>query len=370
MDNAFRLFRLRGIDVYIHVTFPLILLWAGLFYGWLQGRGLSGAVFGVVVTLLLFVIVLLHEFGHGLAAQAYGVEVKRIVLLPLGGVAQLGRIPEKPMQEFVIAIAGPMVNFVLAVVMLPLAVVFLPELSDLGLRNALRQFGQLTGSAIYQYLFVSNIFLAVFNLVPAFPLDGGRVLRALLAARMDYAKATRIAVWIGQSLAWGLGLWGFASGNLFSILIALFIYMGAGAEGQMIALRVALNGLVVEQAYSRQAMTVTPQQTVGDAAQLVLQSFQSNFAVCENGELVGVLPYGRLVEALEKQGRATVIGEVMEREAVSVRPQDKLFQVQEQMMLHNREALPVAEAGRYLGLISRGDIAEAVRLLTILKRQQ
>lgn len=369
MDNAFRIFRLRGIDVFIHVTFPLILIWVAVSYGVLQGRGVSGALFGVLVTLLLFGVVLLHEFGHGLAAQKFGVEVKRIVLLPLGGIAQLGRIPEKPAQEFWIAIAGPAVNFVLALVMLPFVPLVFPDLDASSLPNAFRLFGELDGRAIFLYLFVSNIFLAVFNLIPAFPLDGGRVLRALLAAVMEYGRATRIAVWVGQALAWGMGLWGFSTGNLFLILIALFVYMGAAAEGQSIALRAALDGLTVEQAYSRRAVTVAPDQTIGEAVQLVLGSFQSNFAVCAAGQVVGMLSYSKLVAALEAHGRVARIGDVMETEFPTVQPGANLFQVEEQLVAHNREAMPVTEEGRYLGLIARGDIAEAVRLLPILKRQ-
>lgn len=370
MDSAFRIFRLRGIDVFIHVTFPLILVWVGLSYGVLQGRGWSGALFGVVVTLLLFTVVLLHEFGHGLVAQKFGVEVKRIVLLPLGGVAQLGRIPEKPAQEFLIAIAGPAVNFALVLAMLPFVPLIFPDLDAYSLRAAFRLFGELDGRAIFLYLFISNIFLAVFNLIPAFPLDGGRVLRALLATRLEYGRATRIAVWIGQALAWGMGLWGFATGNLFLILIALFVYMGAAAEGGAIALRAALDGLTVEQAYSRRAMTVAPDQTIGEAVQLVLGSFQSNFAVCTDGQVVGVLTYGKLVAALEEHGRTARIGTVMETEFPTIQPDAKLFEVEEQLAAHQREALPVTQDGHYLGLIARGDIAEAVRLLTILKRQK
>ncbi|MBI3160054.1 MAG: site-2 protease family protein [Chloroflexi bacterium] len=367
MDNAFRLFRFRGIDVLVHVTFPLILIWAGLAYGVFEGRGVGGAVFGVLVTLLLFGIVLLHEFGHSLAAQAFGVEVKRIILLPLGGVAQLGRIPENPLQEFVIAIAGPAVNFLLAILMIWALPLESGGLSLQTLRNLLGNSSGLNAAAVLNYLFVSNLFLAIFNLAPAFPLDGGRVLRALLAAQMGYVRATRIAVGIGQSLAWALGLWGFISGNLFGILIAVFIYVGAQQEGQMIMVRSALGNLTVNEAYSRRAVAVTPHQTVGEVAQIVLQSSQSNFAVCEGSKVVGMLSYPRLVRALESDGKNQLIGTVMHPDVVGVHPEDRLFVVQQKMLEANQEAFPVIADGAYLGLITRGDLGEAVRLLAALK---
>jgi Zn-dependent protease len=227
VDSSFGLFSVRGINIRVHITFPLILVWAAIQFGALTRQGVSGAVFGIIVTLLLFAIVVLHELGHSIAAQNYGVPVKQIVLLPIGGVAQLARIPEEPVQEFVIAIAGPLVNFGLAILMFIAGLV-------VGIDGVLsnpfsiaRLMGEISPNAIFAYVFASNLFLGIFNLIPAFPMDGGRVLRALLATRLNYASATRIAVVIGQSLAWLFGLWGFLNGGFFLILIAVFIYMGA-----------------------------------------------------------------------------------------------------------------------------------------------
>ena len=219
MENSFPLFRVRGIGIRVHVTFPLILIWGAIQFGWLQAGGLSGAVFGVIVFLLLFGIVILHELGHSFAAQYYGVPVRQIVLLPIGGVAQLERMPEAPGQEFVIAIAGPLVNFVLALILYVAGLAIGHSFGSLSLGAMFDNMSRYSLAALYNYIFVTNLFLGIFNLIPAFPMDGGRVLRALLATQMNYVTATRIAVVIGQNLALLFGLWGFLGGGFFIRLV-------------------------------------------------------------------------------------------------------------------------------------------------------
>lgn len=365
MGSSFRIFSIRGIDIRVHLTFPLILIWGAIQFGPLSGGGFSGAVFGVVVTALLFVIVILHELGHSFAAQYYGVPVKRIVLLPIGGVAELARIPEDPRQEFVIAIAGPLVNFALAILMLIAG--FLFQLgtgleSPQALIDGLLSLGM---GSIFSYVFSANLFLGLFNLLPAFPMDGGRVLRALLATRLEYARATAIAVTIGQSLAWLLGLWGFLGGGFFLILVAIFIYMGAGQEGRLVQLRSVLRGLTIAQAYSRQARTIAPDSTLQEAVELTLSTFQSDFPVCDGEQLVGLLPYNRLVEALQKFGATKPIREVMMADITPVHPNEESFKVQQRLQQENLGALPVVEDGRFLGLVTSRDINQLYRLLSI-----
>ena len=230
MGQSIKLFSVRGIDIRMHITFPLILIWSALQFGLISRGGYEGAIFGVVATLLLFVVVVLHELGHSVAAQYYGIEVEQIVLLPIGGVAQLTRMPEKPIQEFVIAIAGPAVNFALAILFGLIALLAGISLSLDRLPSLLLGLDRMSLLALFGYVFSSNLLRAIFNLIPAFPMDGGRVLRALLATRMAYARATTAAVGIGQALAFLMGIYGFIQGNFFWVLIALFIYSGAGQE--------------------------------------------------------------------------------------------------------------------------------------------
>ncbi|MCQ3980809.1 MAG: hypothetical protein DPW09_46005, partial [Anaerolineae bacterium] len=308
MGSSIPLFSVQGITIRMHITFPLILIWGALQFGVFTGGGWSGAIFGLIVTFLLFAIVVLHELGHSLAALRYGVPVKQIVLLPIGGVAELGRMPEKPIQEFVIAIAGPLVNFALAIILAPLGLALGQGFGGWPPADLFDNLGQLSFNAIFNYVFVSNLFLGIFNLLPAFPMDGGRVLRALLATQVSYQRATSIAVTIGQTLAWMLGLYGFLNGNFFTILIAVFIFSGAEAERQLVQTRSVLGDLMVEQAYSRRVQTLTPQSSLRDAVKLTFDSFQSDFPVCEGEQLVGLLTYTRLLEALDQHGPNVPVG--------------------------------------------------------------
>lgn len=362
MDSSLRLFTVRGIDIKIHITFPLILIWAALQFGLLSGAGWSGALFGAIVIILLFAIVTLHELGHSVAAQRFGVAVKQIVLLPIGGVAQLDQIPETPWQEFVIAIAGPAVNFLLAILMGALSL--LPGFDFVGVED-LTLTGSITLPLIFTYIFAYNIFLGVFNLIPAFPMDGGRVLRALLAMRTDYLTATRWAVRVGQALAWVFGLYGFLSGNFFLILIAFFIYMGASAEGSLVQMRTFLRGITVDQAYSRQVNALRPTDTLHHVVTLTLRTLQSTFPVLQMGRLEGILPYHLLVQALDEKGPATTVAEVMVKDVEPARPGEELYDVQQRMNASQLDSLPVMDGDEFLGIITSRDIGEIYRLMAI-----
>ncbi|MBE7468386.1 MAG: site-2 protease family protein [Anaerolineales bacterium] len=362
MGSSIPLFSVQGITIRMHITFPLILIWGALQFGVFTGGGWSGAIFGLIVTFLLFAIVVLHELGHSLAALRYGVPVKQIVLLPIGGVAELGRMPEKPIQEFVIAIAGPLVNFALAIILAPLGLALGQGFGGWPPADLFDNLGQLSFNAIFNYVFVSNLFLGIFNLLPAFPMDGGRVLRALLATQVSYQRATSIAVTIGQTLAWMLGLYGFLNGNFFTILIAVFIFSGAEAERQLVQTRSVLGDLMVEQAYSRRVQTLTPQSSLRDAVKLTFDSFQADFPVCEGEQLVGLLTYTRLLEALDQHGPNVPVGKVMLTHVSPVAPDDNLFAAQQRLAESNLEALPVVADGRFLGLLTNRDIGEVYRI--------
>jgi Zn-dependent protease/CBS domain-containing protein len=364
MGNSIKLFSVRGIAIRMHITFPLILVWTALQFGLFARGGWIGAVFGIMVTLLLFAIVVLHELGHSIAAQRYNIPVKQIVLLPIGGVAQVARIPEKPSEEFVIAIAGPMVNFILAIVLAVGALISGVDLGFDSLASILPQLGSLNLESLFRYVFASNLFLALFNLLPAFPMDGGRVLRALMATRMPYARATMVAVAIGQSIAWLLGLWGFLQGGLFLIVIAVFIYMGASQEGQIVQARSMLSGLRVEHAYSRKPKHLNVNESLRQAIELTLNTFQSDFPVCDGERLVGLLTHTRLVEALDKYGPDIPIRQVMLTNIEPVTTTDELIDVQRRLVDSKVDALPVEKDGRFMGLITSRDLNEIVRMIS------
>jgi len=208
--------------VRIHITFLLFLAW--IWFSYYQVAGVDGAIQGVIFILILFACVLLHEFGHAFAARAFGIRTPDITLLAIGGVARLTRIPDKPWQELVVAIAGPLVNVVIAAVL-----IFVIRVSaDLQPLEHLEspRFELLAKVASL------NVMLVLFNLIPAFPMDGGRVLRSLLAMAMPYVRATQIAAWIGQGLAIVFAIYGFF-GDPILIFIAFFIFVGAQQEVTM-----------------------------------------------------------------------------------------------------------------------------------------
>jgi Zn-dependent protease len=222
MGSSLKIATVFGIEVRIHITFLLFLAWIWFIY--YQAGGVDGAIKGVIFILILFACVLLHEFGHAFAARAFGIRTPDITLLAIGGVARLTRIPDKPWQELVVAIAGPLVNVIIAGVL-----IFV-----IGVNADLQQLEHLESPQFELLAKVAslNVTLVLFNLIPAFPMDGGRVLRALLAMAMPYVRATQIAAWIGQGLAIVFAIYGFF-GNPILIFIAFFIFAGAQQEVAM-----------------------------------------------------------------------------------------------------------------------------------------
>ena len=367
-----RLFSVRGIAIKMHITFPLILVWAALQYGFFSpgGFSLSGALFGVVFTLILFACVVIHELSHSLTAIRMGYPVREIVLLPLGGVAQIERLPERPSQEFLMALAGPVSNVIIALILIIFGL-FLPVNVGRGLWQLLTNPTQLGWQDTLPYLIFTNLLLAVFNLIPAFPMDGGRVLRALLATAMPHARATAIAVSIGQALAWLMGLAGLLTGNFLWILIAIFIFAGAAQEGRMIQVKSVLEGLRVRHAFSRGGMALSPDDPISRAADLTLESFQADFPVygggliCDGATLVGLLTHTNLIRALKQQPSGTPVRAVMQTEFPVLGLDDELFEVHRRMAEAKLEALPVVDGGSFLGLLTRRDVNEVYQLLSI-----
>ena len=361
MNRSFKLWTIRGISVRMHITFPLILLWAVLQFGVMARGGIGGAIMGLVAILILFVIVLLHELGHSLAAQHYDVEVKQIVLLPIGGVAELARIPENPKEEFVIAAAGPIANVFIAVFMIILGLL---AGFDLGLSRTPLIFAGLSRVSverIFDYVFVSNLFLLAFNLIPAFPLDGGRMFRALLASRMSYARATITAGVIGQGLALLLGVWGVRNFNLIWIFIAVFIYMGASYERKSVRIRSRLAGVKVSQAYSKGIPPLYADSTVLDTLGVMQQTSHTHFPLIEGEQYIGLVSREALIDAVEMSRSGVLLRELRIKERPTIHLQDDLSEAQRLLDEHDITALPVIESGQFLGLISVSNIEEALR---------
>jgi len=274
MKSQWKLGTFAGIDVFVHATFLLIVGWYGL-SAWMENRSLAAVVEGVAFILLLFLAVTLHEYGHALTARRFGIKTRDITLYPIGGVARLERMPEKPIQELWVALAGPAVNVVIAIGLFTWLV----------LTNALAPLSQitLTTGSFVERLMLVNISLVLFNLIPAFPLDGGRVLRAALAMKQNYLQATRTAASIGKGLAFLLGLAGLFS-NPMLVFIAFFIWMGADQETRLAEMK---NGLPEIEVLDPDYRPFTPSGPFEQVGQVVMAGPEQNFPVIRNGQVVG-----------------------------------------------------------------------------------
>lgn len=352
MSWSLKLGRIFGIDIKVHLTFLLILVWGAINYG-----GTAGPLYGVVVTLALFTLVLLHELGHSVAALGFGIPVKDITLLPIGGLARLERMPEKPVQELIVAIAGPLVNVVLGAALAPLVVVLA------GIRGESISLTMLTEPGLLGllfFLFTANISLAIFNMLPAFPLDGGRVLRAGLGFFTDYQRATQIAATTGRILAVGLGLLSIFTGQLMLTLIALFIFFVGGQEAQAVEARSVLRGVRVAQALPRNTVALSPHATVGQVASLMLTSRQPDFAVLDpqTGQLLGVATGRSVTQAMEQGQWRQHISDIMQqsRQVPTIALNATLAEAQDKLAQHSTRVAAVYEGLHFRGLISIDDI--------------
>lgn len=359
MKWSFSLGTFAGIRVYVHATFLLLVGWIGLSH-WLASRSLATTVEGVGFILLLFLCVLVHEYGHALTARRYGVKTRDIFLLPIGGVARLESIPEEPRQELAIAAAGPAVNGVIA------GLLWL----WLGLTGSLTPLGQvsLTVGPLAERLLMANVVLALFNLVPAFPMDGGRMLRALLAMKLPYARATEIAANVGQGLAFLLGFLGLFV-NPFLLFIALFVFIGAGHESSLVQTRHALDGVPLARIMLTDFQALSPEDPLERAVDLTLAGSQKDFPVVRTGAVVGILSQGDLLRALEHRGRGVHVEEVMESRFESAELHEPSPEVVARLQACACRTMPVTMAGRLVGLVTMENVGEFLSIRSAVGRR-
>jgi len=353
MKWSLKIAKIAGIEVYLHWTFIVLLV--GVLVGGLRSVNLEGGnLNGFWFIILLFLFVLLHEFGHALMGKRFGVKTNHITLLPIGGVAAMEHIPEKPWQEMLIALAGPAVNFVLA----------LGFLLFLGISGHVPAFSDwwspVSNDNMVYSLFTTNVMLFSFNLIPAFPMDGGRVLRALLAMKYGRYKATNLAVRIGQLLAIGFVLYGLipSTGNIWMVFIGVFIYLGAGAEGNYESTRSALVKYKVRDAIMHHFSPLQSSDTIGTAVKMLLDGQEKEFIVVENDAVVGTLNRNEMIEGLGHFGKEAVLSEVMNKVVLRLEPEMQLDEVYDQMTDENVEIAPIFENNQLIGVLNRDNIME------------
>jgi Zn-dependent protease/CBS domain-containing protein len=368
MSWSLRVARVSGIDIRIHATFVLIVLWGAVEYG--RREGLRGALFGALMVCSLFGCVVLHELGHSLVAQRFGVRVREILLLPIGGVARLLREPQKAWQELLIAVAGPAVNVAIAVGLALLVVVAFPPGSlgaFVGAWNGPKMPDISLGNLI-GWLVTGNIALAVFNMIPALPMDGGRVLRSALAMVLGRPRATNIAGFVGQVLAAGLVAFGLMKSQPILAIIGAFVFLGATQERMGIEANSALRGVRAGDVCTPNAILLSPGDPLGAAIELMMRSPQHNFAVVHGPSVVGTLSREDALRALRQFGPGAYIAGVMQRELAEVDADTPLEEVRNRVM--ELEGKPVVVRGTtgYLGLLGLEDIGRVATIAAALRR--
>jgi Zn-dependent protease/CBS domain-containing protein len=371
MRWSFKILTVAGIGIYLHVTFLMLI--AYLAFGAFAEGGAEAALMVVALVLSLFACVVLHELGHALTARRFGVGTRDITLLPIGGVARLERIPREPIQELLIAVAGPLVNVVIAIVLsgLMLALGLSPFEGPLSL-EAQEENDLVTitaGAGPYlKTLLAVNVFMVLFNLVPAFPMDGGRILRSLLAMRLSHHRATRIAAAAGQLFAIAFGIIGMLNGHFILILIAVFVFLGAAGEASAARMYHTFHGLPVAMGMITELKTLTRESTLAEAVDLLLRGSQVDFPVVDEGRVAGLLTRQQLVLSLRERGAGTAVRDVPLQEVTPVEADLPLERAYEEMSIKGVRSLPVVKDGKLVGLMTLDNLTELVLVRQALDR--
>jgi Zn-dependent protease/CBS domain-containing protein len=356
--------RYAGIPVQVHVTFLILLIWIGA-ATWTAERDPAAVLAGVGFILALFFCVLLHEYGHALTARRFGVRTRDITLLPIGGVARLERMPEKPREELLVAVAGPAVNVGIAAMLF----VVLQAIDRSFTLDAVTSEASLAGPAFLERLLAVNILLVLFNLLPAFPMDGGRVLRALLAMRMDYAVATARAASVGKLFAAAFAVLGFFT-NPFLMLIALFVWVGASQEAAAAELKGVLDGIPVSHAMLTDFRVLSPSDPLAQAVELLLAGSQQDFPVLDGPRVLGVLSRQALISALARRADHQLrVADAMDTNVPHADPHEPLEVALPRLQASPVRTLPVVARGQLVGLLTMENVGEFVSVHAALARR-
>lgn len=357
MGRSFLIGRIAGIKILVHWTF-LLLLGFIVFTEVQKGSDTGAIIASIGFVLALFACVTLHELGHSLTAKRFGVNTKNITLLPIGGVASLERIPEDPRQELLVALAGPAVNVVIALLLYPF-VASAESLFAGGVGNVAT-----TDGFLYS-LFRVNVILVLFNAIPAFPMDGGRVLRALLALRLGRIRATAIASGLGRLIAIGFIFFGLFN-NPFLVLIGIFVYFGAQTENVVVQQLELLKDYTVRNAMMTNFVTLNPTDTVKDAADKLLSGSDQDLIVVENEQAIGVMTRRLIIDSLRENRLTTSVVDVMDRNFATVQISDRLTEVYPNAQRKQNAFYPVLENNRLRGVIDMNNINEFITIRSTL----
>ncbi len=366
--GSFKIATIAGVPVRIHWTFFILLAWA-FGSGFAGGGSWAGGLSTLALVAAVFACVVAHEFGHILAARAFGVRTRDVTLLPIGGVAALERIPEKPWQELVVAVAGPLVNVVIAGALLP-GLLWGNEAGFLSVFAGPADGGQ----KFIASLAAINIWLVLFNMIPAFPMDGGRVLRAVLAMFTDRVSATRAAARVGQVIAALMALLGILQGWPMLLVLAIFVFLGAGAESAGTEADERLRGVAVDAVMVRDFRVLAETDSLQTAVDALLALSQSDFPVTRDGSgaapIVGLLTRADLVQGLARHGAAATVRDAMREPCAPMRPRDPAARALKELHAARCPLIPVVENGAIVGLLTPDNVAEAIMIRGALAQQR
>ncbi|WP_373496315.1 site-2 protease family protein [Aquiflexum sp.] len=349
----------RNVKVFIHWTFSLLLLWI-IISNMRQGMPAIDIFWIIIFVFALFFCVVLHEFGHSLAAQKYGIQTKDIVLYPIGGIARLEKLPEDPKQELWVAIAGPLVNIGIFFILSAILIITGFDLENL-------EEIKINPNTIVLYLASANLILALFNLLPAFPMDGGRVLRAFLAIRLPRAKATQIAGGIGQFLAIFFIFFGLFN-NPILVLIGIFIFLGAGAEVSHTKQESFLKGFKVKDALMMKFQIIGFDAPLAKAIEKLLNSQATHFVVVKDDVAIGTLSRNEIIKGLKEGNETTLVEKVADFSPLKIETEQDLDDAWRNMITGNKKVAFVIEDGNFLGILDQENISEFVMVKSALTK--
>ena len=358
MRWSWKIGKVAGIDLYVHATFWILIAFI-LYMNWTHGHSITMALYGAAFVMVIFGCITLHELGHALTARRFGVRTRDITLLPIGGLARLERMPDDPMQELWVALAGPAVNVAIA------ALLYLVLVSS-GSGLSFDQFEWFGGNFLNKLMIV-NLWLVAFNMIPAFPMDGGRVLRSLLARRLEFGRATRISARVGQGIACLFGIAGLFS-DPFLIFIALFVWSGAEQEAAMAKMHVSVGDIPVQHIMLRDFRSLRPDDTLANAVDNVLAGYREDFPVVFGDHILGMLTREDMTRSLAQSGPQTRVRDSMRRDIATIDPSQRLEQALVLLKECNCRSLPVEHEGRLVGLLTLDNVGQFLSIHSALRQ--
>ncbi|MGB8232413.1 MAG: site-2 protease family protein [Methanobacterium sp.] len=344
MKYSFKIFSIFGIPVELHITFLalMLLIYIVAYFKIIPAINLITAV---LIT-LVFVTVVIHELSHSYLAKRYGIKIERIVLLPIGGLSEMEEIPKDPAQELRIALAGPLSNIIIAFIGYIVLIIFGSYLSIV-----------LSG-ALYYFIYI-NLLLGFFNLLPAFPMDGGRILRAFLAERMSFIKATKLAANIGKQFAILMAIVGVFF-NLLLILIAIFVYVGADAEYKSVIVSTLLGDEMVKDVMTTDVHTLNPENTIQETLKTMFSEKHMGYPVTDNGKMVGIITFDDISKIPENE-RDKLIKDIMTVNLITSDPNEDLVETIGKLNKNRIGRIPVVKNGELVGIVSKTDITNTLQ---------